>query len=87
MRPPAFALRVAIIAAMLSVALYSGLVVLRRIDAIQAQVGTLPSRLPADDARRVEFDALHNLSTRLMELNMVGALVLLFWEARLPRTS
>ena len=70
------------IVVMLGVAAYSGLVVLRRIDAIQREVGQLPSQLPAGDARRTEFDALHLLSTRLMMLNMAGALVLLYWEAR-----
>ena len=67
---------------MLAVAVYSGVIVLGRIDAIQAEVGTLPSRLPATDPRRVHFDALHLLSTRLMMVNMVGALALLYWEAR-----
>ena len=81
-RPRQFALRAAIIAAMLAVALYSGLIVLGRIDALQREVGTLPSRLPATDARRVQFDGLHQLSTQLMMLNMAAALVLLFWEAR-----
>jgi Domain of unknown function (DUF4149) len=81
-RPLGFAVRVAIVAGMLGVSLYSGRVVLRRVDAIQQQVGTLPSRLPAGDPRRVEFDGLHALSTRLMQLNMVGALALLVWEAR-----
>ena len=52
------------------------------IDAIQREVGGLPSRLPADDARRVRFDELHQLSTRLMMVNIAGALVLLYWEAR-----
>ena len=81
-RPPSYAIRSAIIALMLGVALYSGLVVLRQIDAIQREVGRLPSQLPAGDARRVEFDALHLLSTRLMMFNIAGALVLLYWEAR-----
>jgi TRAP-type uncharacterized transport system fused permease subunit len=74
--------RSALIAAMLAVALYSGLVVLSRVEAIQQDVGGLTSRLPADDARRIEFDRLHELSTRLMLLNIAGALVLLFWETR-----
>jgi uncharacterized membrane protein len=81
-RPASYAIRSAIIAVMLGVALYSGFVVLSRVDAIQREVGRLPSRLPADDARRLEFDALHLLSTRLMLFNMAGALVLLYWEAR-----
>lgn len=81
-RPRQFAVRSAIIAAMLAIALYSGLVVLNRIDALQQEVGTLSSRLPATDARRIEFDGLHQLSTRLMMLNMAAALMLLYWEAR-----
>jgi hypothetical protein len=81
-RPRAFAVRCAITAGMLAVALYSGLVVLTTVDAIQRDVGSLPSRLPAGDARRVRFDELHVLSTRLMMVNIAGALALLYWEAR-----
>ncbi|MEQ1731397.1 MAG: DUF4149 domain-containing protein [Vicinamibacterales bacterium] len=81
-RPAAFAVRALIVVAMLGVSLYSGRVVLRRVDAIQQQVGTLPSKLPAGDPRRVEFDALHTLSTRLMMINIFAALGLLYWEAR-----
>ena len=81
-KPVHFAARALIVLAMLAVAIYSGLVVLERIDDIQAAVGTLPSRLPATDPRRIEFDGLHTLSTRLMSVNIVGALVLLYWEAR-----
>jgi uncharacterized membrane protein len=81
-RPRGFAVRAAIISAMLLVALYSGLVVLREVDSIQLAAGVLPSTLPAGDARRVRFDALHQLSTRLIVFNIVGALALLGWEAR-----
>ncbi len=81
-RPAAYAVRSALVVCMLAVALYSGLVVLDRIDAIQQDVGGLASDLPAGDARRIGFDELHLLSTRLMMLNMAGALALLYWEAR-----
>ena len=81
-RPVHFLVRTIIVTAMLCVALYSGFVVLGSIDRIQQEVGTLPSRLPATDSRRLQFDALHQLSTRLMIVNMVAALVLLYWEAR-----
>ena len=81
-RPAHFLLRSIIVAAMLGVAVYSGVVVLGDIDRIQQEVGTLPSRLPPTDTRRVQFDALHQLSTRLMMLNMAAALILLYWEAR-----
>jgi uncharacterized membrane protein len=81
-RPRAFAVRLALIAAMLLVSLYSGLIVLPTIDSIQLEAGRLPSLLAATDPRRVRFDELHELSTRLMMANIVGALALLYWEAR-----
>jgi hypothetical protein len=80
-RPRHFGVRVTIVLAMLGIALYSGLRVLAEIDGIQALVGTLPSRLPVADPRRVRFDALHLLATRLMMVNIVGALSLLWWDA------
>jgi uncharacterized membrane protein len=81
-RPRGFAVRSAIVALMLLLAFYSGFVVLREVDAIQQEVGALPSSLPAGDARRVRFDELHQLSTQLMVVNVIGALALLYWEAR-----
>jgi hypothetical protein len=81
-RPPHFAVRCAIVGTMILVALYSGLIVLREVDLIQQQIGALPSTLPAGDPRRVRFDFLHQLATRLMMFNMAAALVLLYWEAR-----
>ncbi len=81
-RPRGLAARAALVAAMLAVALYSGAIVLRNADGIRREVGGQPSRLAATDARRVRFDELHVLSTRLMMVNVIGALALLFWEAR-----
>ena len=81
-RPANGGLRAMIVVIMLGVAIYSGVVVLRQIAAVQAEAGGLPSRLPSTDERRIRFDALHTLSTRLMMLNIAGALVLLYWEAR-----
>jgi len=80
-RPRHFSIRALTLAVMLGVSIYSGRRVLGGIDAIQAEVGTLPSRLPAGDARRVRFDELHRLATILMMVNIVGALTLLGWEA------
>src|SRR5688500_6557414 len=80
-RPKAFAIRFGLVAAMLGVALYSGVFVLGEIDQIQqAVVGGLPSKLPDADPRHIRFDALHQLSTRLMLLNVIGAVALLYWE-------
>ena len=81
-RPPAFAVRSALIALMLGVALYSGFIVLGNIDSIHREVGALPSRLAATDPRRIRFDQLHQLSTWLMMFNMAGTAALLYWEAR-----
>jgi hypothetical protein len=81
-RPRGFAVRSAIVGLMLLIALYSGVVVLREADAIQRDVVGLPSSLPADDARLARFDELHQLSTQLMMVNIIGALILLYWEAR-----
>ena len=83
-RPRAFALRCALIFAMLVVSLYSGVIVLGGIDAVQQEAGGLASRLADGDERRTRFNELHQLSTNLMLLNMAGALVLLYWEAREP---
>jgi uncharacterized membrane protein len=81
-KPVAFGIRAGLVALMLAVSMYSGIMVSQRIDAVQQEAGGVVSRLPAQDARRLEFDRLHQLSVRLMLLNMVGALVLLYWEAK-----
>ena len=83
-RPAQFAVRTTLAAIMLGIAVYSGVVVLGSVTQLQREIGVnvAPSSLPSSDARRVRFDELHLLSTRLMMLNMVGALVLLYWEAR-----
>ena len=81
-RPAGFAIRMAVIVTMLAVAIYSGMFVLAEISRLQAAIGTLPSTLAATDPRRLRFDSLHVLATRLMGFNMLAALVLLYWEAR-----
>jgi hypothetical protein len=83
-RPASFAIRTAIVVVMLSIAGYSGFVVLGSVERLQQEIGAevSPSSLPAADGRRIRFDQLHQLSTRLMMINMLGALVLLYWEAR-----
>ena len=83
-RPAQFALRTILAAIMLGVAVYSGVVVLGSVHRLQREIGidVAPSSLPPGDARRASFDRLHLLSTRLMMVNLVGALVLLYWEAR-----
>jgi len=72
--PAAFVPRAAIVAAMLAVAGYSGLVVSPEIDALQADA--------REDLHSVRFDTLHQRSTHLMTLNLGLGLVLLYWHAR-----
>jgi uncharacterized membrane protein len=83
-RPAQFAVRATLASVMLAAAIYSGVAVLGSVSRLQRDIGAdvAPSSLPADDARRVRFDQLHTLSTRLMMANIVGALVLLYWEVR-----
>ena len=86
-RPRHFAIRTGLVALMLAVAIYSGQFVLAEIDVLQHEIAAahaglaLPSQLPAGDARRIRFDSLHQLSTRLMLVNVAGGLLLLLWEA------
>jgi hypothetical protein len=88
-RPRSFAIRSGVIVLMLAIAFYSGVFVLGEIDAIQQEIATsassahaLPSELAATDTRRIRFDYLHELSRRLMIINVVGGLLLLVWETR-----
>jgi hypothetical protein len=80
--PSGFVVRSAIVAAMLAVALYSGLPVSRELEAIQSQLAGPVSNLPASDLRRQRFDDLHRRSTMLMTINLGLGLVLLGWYAR-----
>jgi hypothetical protein len=81
-RPRAYGVRVAVIAAMLGLILYSDRVAAPRIDELQSQVDGPMNQLPASDARRIEFDHLHSLSTSLVVAAMLGGLVLVAWETR-----
>jgi hypothetical protein len=81
-RPRSYGVRVALIAAMLASTVYSGMVIASRIDELQATVTGPMNQLPADDPRRVEFDHLHQLSTSLAMVTIVGGLILLGWETR-----
>ena len=83
-RSERYAVRGALAAAMLAVALYMGMSLYPEVNRIQAAIGAdvSPSTLDAGDPRRVRFDALHARSTRLMQLNLAGTLILLAWHAR-----
>ena len=81
-RPKHYGVRVGLMAVMLGLTAYSGLVLSPRIDMLQSKVQGPMNQLAVDDARRMEFDRLHSLSTSLVTATLVGGLVLLAWEAR-----
>lgn len=80
-RPVHFGGRVALVATMLAVTLYSGFVLTGRVERIQREVGVPSLTLPDGSPVRVEFNRLHGLSVALMGFNVAGSLVLLGWEA------
>lgn len=81
-RPRSYGIRVALIFAMLGFTTYADRVAARRIDQLQSQVSGPMNQLPTSDARRLEFDRLHSLSTSLTIAAILGGLVLVGWETR-----
>jgi uncharacterized membrane protein len=81
-RPRSYGIRVGLLFAMLVFTLYADRVAAPRIDELQAEVNGPMNQLPASDARRVEFDRLHSLSTSLTIAAMLGGLFLVGWETR-----
>ncbi len=81
-RPRRFAMRVALSLLMLAAVLYSGFVVLPRVERLQSAIGVAPSSLAEGDARRVEFGRLHALSTGVQIVPLLGGLLLLAYEMR-----
>lgn len=82
-RPRRFAIRLGIALLMLGASLYSGFVVTSAIARVQRDLaGVAVSSLPEGDARRAEFVRLHQHSTALHVVPIVGGLLLMFWELK-----
>jgi hypothetical protein len=81
-RPVQFRLRLAIGILMLGTALYSGVVLSRRIEQARMEAGGAPSALQPDDPRRLTFGRLHALSTVLQIIPVLGGLAIIFWELK-----
>jgi hypothetical protein len=81
-RPVGYGIRAGIIGAMLVFSMYSGHMTDPQVARITRDAGVPMASLPATDARRVEFDKLHQYSTWLFGLAAFGGLALLWWEAR-----
>jgi hypothetical protein len=80
--PKRFGWRLAIALLMLVATVSSGWFVSGRIAQVQRTIGVAPSRLPADDPRRLEFSRLHALSTGLQLVPLLGGLALIYWELK-----
>ena len=81
-RPVGYGIRAGIIGAMLAFSLYSGNMIDPQVAKLTKDVGGPMAALPATDARKVEFDKLHQYSTWLFGLTAFGGLALLYWEAK-----
>ena len=81
-RPRHFALRLSVCAIMTTAAMWTGIVLVPRIQDAQRTLGTSPSTLPETDPRRIEFGRLHGLSTSLQLVPLIGGLALLFFELK-----
>lgn len=81
-RPSKLAIRMGLTVVMLAIAIYCGVFLTARIVEVQHQIGGPVGALSAADPRRELFDRLHNLSTMLMSANILGGLILLYWEAK-----
>jgi hypothetical protein len=69
----------------LSIALYAGLGIDRRMHSLRTRIHTFNIQMP-DDALRLEFDRLHRRSVILFGLNLVlGVLILGLWVKDLER--
>jgi hypothetical protein len=66
-----------LVAVVLAIAAYSGIVVMGEMTQIQASLPGPIETLPLDDGPRARFDALHKLSERLMGVDAFLGLVLL----------
>jgi hypothetical protein len=81
-RPRQLGARMGIVAIMLAIALYSGIALTGRLERLQERASGPVTALAPDDPVRQGFSRLHGWSTTLMMINVLGGLVLLYWEAR-----
>ena len=81
-RPRRFSLRLAILAAMIAMTTWSGMVLLPRMQNLQTAQSSVPGAGAAVQGRRAEFQQLHSLSTSLQLVPLLGGIALLFFELR-----
>lgn len=79
-RPRFFAIRAGLTTVMLASVVYSGTVLTGRIETLRHEIGAAPSSLSEDDPRRQAFRRLHEQSTGLQLVPLIGGLALLIGE-------
>jgi hypothetical protein len=80
-KPIHFGVRIAVLAIMLGITLYSGLVLTRDVARTQAELAAPASTLPEGHPSRVRFERLHGWSVALALVAVAGGLLLLGYEA------
>jgi hypothetical protein len=80
-KPLHFGVRLGAVCVMLAAALYSGFVLVPRIERAQAEINVPVASLPDGDPRRAGFERLHRLSTAVALVTILGGLVLIAYEA------
>lgn len=81
-KPLSYGVRAVLLAAMLAATAYTAHVVLPEADALRRDIGGPMEQVAAGDPRRVRFETLHLLSTRLVAATTLAGLILAAWEAR-----
>jgi hypothetical protein len=81
-KPLSYGVRAVLLGLMVAASAYTAHVVLPEADALRRDIGGAMEQAASTDARRIRFDALHLLSTRLVAATAVAGLMLAAWEAR-----
>jgi Domain of unknown function (DUF4149) len=81
-RPRRLAVRVWVVAIMLTMSLTSALVLAPRIEAIRTQASGAVHALPDGDARKTEFGRLHGIANILMLITLAAGAGLMWAELR-----
>ena len=81
-RPPALLVRAITVVTMLAVSLYAGVGISGQIAAVQLEIASNIGALSDATQYAARFDSLNVLTTSLLLVNLVGGLLLVYWEAR-----
>jgi uncharacterized membrane protein len=81
-RPPAIRIRMATVAVMLCISLYSGLGITGQLDGLQAEMRANIASLATENDYAARYDNLYTQTTVLLLLNLGFGLSLIYWEAK-----